>query len=264
MDELDRTAVMKIEQYSQRHRPGAAQLWQDIFGDDRAYIDYFLTHLPGVGAVAAEGDRVAAMAFVLTGIECQGKSWGYLYAVATDPAFRGRGLGEAVCRAAAEWSGADALCTLPAEEGLRKWYSRILSLDNCLYMKEETVPACSEPMLTPISPEAYAARRETLLTGIPHAVFQPEHCRLLESLCRVYGGGLYSWEGGILAGYPADGALRVQEALGENTDCAAGAMAFRLGLSRAVMRKPAQAGEKFLAVPSGSLQSGTLWGLTFD
>ena len=76
--------------------PALKALWKQAFGDEDALIDGFFRRLygPEQVLVSRENGRVAAMAcWMRETICCGGRGWpaAYLYAVATDRAFRGRG-----------------------------------------------------------------------------------------------------------------------------------------------------------------------------
>lgn len=253
-----------IARYDASHREGAARLWQQVFGDDPRYIYYFLDHLPGVGAVAIEDGSVAAMAFVLTKIRCCGREWGYLYAVATDPGHRGKGLGQAISRAAADFAEVDAICTLPADESLREWYHRTLRLDSSLFIREETILPHKTTEPIQLTAAEYASLREQLLNDMPHAVFPPSHFELLDQLCCVGSGGLFRIGQTILAADCYDGICYIREALGEDTQTGAASLAGWLGARKALLRIPAEDGIPYLSCPSGILPDGTVWNLTLD
>lgn len=158
-------------------REALQALWKMVFGDDDRYIETFfrLFFGPGTAAVAeSEGQITAAAHCIPFG------SARYIYAVATHPLWRGRGLGRAVTLAAAG-SGPAYLC--PADRTLMDWYismgARIVS-----FRRLSPLPAA----LAPIAPAEYAARRERLLAGTPHAGYSPA---ILE---------LFSLDGGFYAG----------------------------------------------------------------
>ena len=199
-----------------RHaRPGEEgalrALWEAVFGPEEGFVDLFFrtVFVPGNTAVAAADGRIVAAAY---GIDCScGR---YIYAVGTDPAFRGRGLGQAVTMLAA--GGAPAYLR-PADPGLRDWYIRRMGAVSAGFC-----PVFGPPgELTPISPEEYAARREALLAGTPHAVYPNG----IFELFSLYGSFFSDGAGGIRA-MEAD---RVCEAL----PCSFSAEPYVLGLNGA-------------------------------
>ena len=99
--------------------PALKALWKQAFGDTDAEIDsFFKTVYPeATGFCAEEDGAVIAMLFALPLTLAHGEEMqkaAYLYAVATDEAFRGRG----VCRSLMEF----------AEKTLRKRYVSCLLL----------------------------------------------------------------------------------------------------------------------------------------
>lgn len=79
--------------------PALRALWQDVFGDGKDFLDDFfrLIYRPGMAQTAwAEDGTLAAAAYALEFPNAL-----YIYAVATAPAFRSRGLGAQVTLAAA-------------------------------------------------------------------------------------------------------------------------------------------------------------------
>ncbi len=67
-------------------------MWHDIFGDEREEIDsFFLRHEDAVPFIHKEGGEVVSMLFVVP-LLMVCKKVAYLYAVATKPEFRGRGI----------------------------------------------------------------------------------------------------------------------------------------------------------------------------
>ena len=73
------------------------ELWHRVFGDPVSYVEEFFRVLPeiGTGVEAIENGVPVGAAYMITALTlCEGemsRRCGYLYAVAVDPAFRGRG-----------------------------------------------------------------------------------------------------------------------------------------------------------------------------
>ena len=165
--------------------PALRALWKTVFGDEDAFLDLFFRELyaPGMAAVVPVGDGIAAAAYALP----MGK-YRYIYAVATLPEFRGRGLGRAVTLAAADGRGA-YLC--PAGEALKRWYADTMGAVPAAFRAKETLP---EERL-PLAPEEYSRRREELLSGVPHPVYPSAYLALFA----LSGGFFADGNGGIWA-----------------------------------------------------------------
>lgn len=104
-------------------------LWQLAFGDSDEMIDCFFqtAYHPGRCRFLREEGRVAAALYWLDG-QYAGANYAYIYAVATHPDFRGRGL----CRKLMEQTHADlkhlgyaGALLKPGEEGLRRMYEKM-------------------------------------------------------------------------------------------------------------------------------------------
>ena len=103
------------------------RLWIKCFGDEETFIDSFLIgHYSRKRMLAAEEDgRLAAMLHLIPFESELGRTT-YIYGVATDPDYRGRGLAsglmrEAMRRIAEE--GADAAILIPSHESLKDFYA---------------------------------------------------------------------------------------------------------------------------------------------
>ena len=123
---------MAIREIRTEDQPSLVELWHHVFGDPVSYVEEFFCILPeiGSGVAAFENGRLLGAAYIITAGElCESgqiRRCGYLYAVAVDPAARGRGLGGRLSQAAAALGrerGAALICTLPAEPGLYAWYA---------------------------------------------------------------------------------------------------------------------------------------------
>ena len=160
-------------------------LWKIVFGDEDQFIHAFFReiYVPGTAAVAEADGQIVSAAYVIPFGAAR-----YIYAVGTHPRRRGRGLGKAVTLAAADGLPA-YLC--PADEGLRSWYAREMDAKPVSFRRKTELPVG----LTPISSAEYAARREALLEGIPHAEYSPG----ILSLFSLYGGFYARKDGSIYA-----------------------------------------------------------------
>lgn len=104
------------------------ELWQAAFGDEEQFIDSFLIRYYSrrrMLSVQCEG-RMAAMLHLLP-FRSQLVRTTYVYGVATDPAFRRRGLARELMREAmrlVEERGDDAALLIPSEEWLHGFYSQ--------------------------------------------------------------------------------------------------------------------------------------------
>lgn len=98
-------------------------LWHRVFGDDEAYIRFFLDncrHKRCVGAFV--GERLVSMLFLL---DCtyNGQQGAYVYAVATHPNYRKQGFMQK-CIDYSQALDYDFLCLVPAEAYLFDVYAK--------------------------------------------------------------------------------------------------------------------------------------------
>ncbi len=211
--------------------PAERELWALAFGDAGAYVDNFYStyYRPERLLVLEEEGTVRAMTawfdtiFRLPGGEEFRAA--YLYAVATHPEFRSRGLsGRLLAWADGHFAalGIPIVTTVPAQPGLHCFFGRNGFRECFLHQQMELaardlVPG--PPLLTPVTPEGYGAAREPLLQGIPHICYPPEALAFQAGCCRVLQGGLFRGdtpEGSVLlcAEGAGEGRVIVKELLG--------------------------------------------------
>jgi GNAT superfamily N-acetyltransferase len=272
---LREKTTKKIEIREIRPEDSAAliTLWHRVFGDPEALAASFLRLLPemGGGVAAFAGQELAGAAYIVTGLTVGEKRAAYLYAVAVFQAFRGLGLGQRLSKAAAELGrarGADFVCTLPAEAGLYDWYENCIGTRCALYRHREEIPAREGPALFPISPALYNARREELLSGLPHLTLSEAAIRYERQNCRCFGGDLYAVGDGIAAAYTEGGRAVLREVLcpdpSDRPELAAAAAGF-LGCRGALLYSPGCPEDApYLAAEPGAVPANCVWGLAFD
>lgn len=85
---LEKTSALHLSSEQRQMR----ELWHDIFGDEYHEIDsFFVRHSDAIPVIHEEENRVVSMLFVVP-LQMWGKRVAYIYAVATHPDYRGRGL----------------------------------------------------------------------------------------------------------------------------------------------------------------------------
>ena len=109
------------------HIPGLRNLWKAAFGDTDDFLDDFFAtaYAPHRCRCIVVEDRVAAALYWLD-CTCQEKKLAYVYAVATDPAYRGRGLCRTLMAETMEVlknSGYSGVVLVPQKPGLINMYA---------------------------------------------------------------------------------------------------------------------------------------------
>lgn len=181
---------MEIRYPSDREIPGLRKLWKQAFGDTDAYLDLFFTR--GFdrekSLCTMDGDQVAAAMYWLDA-EYEGRRIAYLYAVATDETYRGRGL----CRRLTEEAhrilkeqGYAGGILVPAEPGLFSMYGK-MGYRTCAHVAEWSAAAGTPISLTALTPAEYAARRREMLPA-GGVIQEGKTLDLLAGMGKFYGG----------------------------------------------------------------------------
>ena len=206
---------MKIDFPSSHHICQQRGLWKTAFGDTDSFLDCFFrtAYTHDHCRCVLENDEITA---ILYWIDCTVKDQklAYIYAVATHPDHRGKGL----CRMLMENThgllrsqGYSSAVLVPQQEGLRKMYAGmgyfdIGSLDcfSCT-ADEEAVP------LQAIGPDEFAELRRKML---------PENAVIQEGSGLVFLSEqlqFYTGDDFLFAAYGENGILSVPELLGNQT-----------------------------------------------
>lgn len=235
-------------------------LWHLAFGDEAAFIDLFFgtAYSPDRCLYLAEGGQVIAALYWL---DCgyKGQKQAYVYAVATHPDHRGKGL----CRQLMDKThvllkeqGYTAALLRPADDGLRRMY-RKMGYRDCTTVSELDCTAGTPVPVREIGIAEYTRLRRQFLPG--NGVVQ-EGVSL--SYLAAYG-QLYAGEDFVLAGAAYQGSFNGMELLG-NRDAAPGILA-ALGFENGSFRCPGAEipFAMFLPLAEDAAEPGYL-GLVFD
>jgi len=197
--------------------PALRQIWISCFGDTDAFLDNFFgtAFSPDRCRCITVDGQIAAVLYWLP-VFCEGVSFAYLYAIATHPEYRNRGL----CRqlmadteAVLKDRGYAGALLRPQNEDLARMY-RSMGYEYCTCIAAFEAVASNTPApIRKITGSEYAALRRRLLP--PGAVVQEqENMAFLETQAALYAGA------GFLAAVDLTGGnVRCQEFLG-NRACA--------------------------------------------
>ena len=181
--------------------PAQRELWKLAFGDTDEYLDNFYLHYyRPERAVVLEEDGVVRAMFTwfdttLTLPGGQRFRAAYVYALATHPDCRGRGLAAkllADADALLRPLGIDLMTTVPAEPSLHNFFAAN-GYQEGFVMEQQTIPAPEgvSPVCTlrPADPAHYNEVRESLLVELPHITFPDEAMAHQLRCCGLSGGG---------------------------------------------------------------------------
>lgn len=219
---------------SPSHIPGLRRLWKAAFGDEDAFLDLFfsLAFSPDRCRCVTDGETVAAAHYWFD-VTCRGQKFAYLYAVATDPAYRNRGL----CRMLTAdliplltSQGYHGILLVPQQPSLIAMY-RKLGYRDCTFLTEATVPGKYLGLsLRRLTASEYAALRRPLLP--PDSVLQEDGNLPFQDALYTF----FAFDGGITAVHLEQDTAVFPELLGDSG--AAEGLVYALGCKVGTFRFP--------------------------
>lgn len=234
------------------------RLWKQAFGDPDAFIDLFFRHgySPERCAYLSSEGRVAA---ALYWFDCSlaGQKWAYLYAIATDEAYRNQGLCRRLMTQTHQQlrsSGYAGAILVPGSKELFSFYEK-LGYRTCCHVTETEHPAGTPVPLRPVGQAEYAALRKALL---PEGGMVQEGKTLdyLSAYAQFYAG-----DGFVLAAGMDGNTAIVHELLG----CADGpGVAAALGADTARIRTPGSSKPFAMYYPLSDAPAPAYFGLALD
>jgi GNAT superfamily N-acetyltransferase len=207
------------------------QIWSAVFGDEDVGFFFEHSYEPGRCIVALAGGDICSMAYLRpvgklvvgdTQTPCA-----FMYGVATQPAYRGKGYGSAVVRhlsAVGLVAGVPAIALCPTSDGLFEYYTSRTCFREWFYVCErrftheqlrgaagkcagsgadtedaavetDTIGTAGAPAkLTRLAPEEYVSLREGLIGRRAHIAMDAQSLAYQDLLCSLHGGGLYKAE----------------------------------------------------------------------
>ena len=250
-----------VESLSSDLIPSARQLWKDAFGDDDAFLDTFFgtAFATERSLCIREGAQVLAALYWFD-VSCDGRPFAYVYAVATDPAHRGKGLCRrlmARTRAHLAEQGYAGILLVPQEEGLIRMYAGMEYLPCTSVTEFRCESAGPAAPLRSLTRAEYARRRRELLP--PGGVIQEgENLAFLETMAEFYEG-----PGFLAAVSVTENALHCPELLG-NCEAAPGLLA-ALNCHQGFFRCPGSGKSFSMFCPlTADCPTPAYFGLAFD
>ena len=236
---------MRLRKTAPADFPALKALWRQAFGDSDAEIDAFFSSVypDAFGFCAEEDGAPVSMLYALPVTLAHGEraeKAAYIYAVATDEAYRGRGL----CRALMAYTEQQlkkryisCLLLVPADEHLAQYYETLgyTRQNGCILqtLRVET----PKGRALPVSVMDYAGLRETMLFETAHVRYPKVLLDYEAGRAKLFrlelGGGI-----GCAAAFLQDGVAVVEELLPDARYLPA--LAAELGAERYVVRTPGQ------------------------
>lgn len=253
---------MTCKHPSQSNIPELRTLWKRAFGDTEGFLDAFFqtAFSPERSLAAFFGEQLAGMLHWFD-TELEGRKYAYIYAVATKPEFRGRG----VCRelmvrthGILKDRGYAGALLVPQTEDLRRMYAAFGYAD-CGSIREWFCAAGSKPVdIHVIDPSEYARLRRQLLPR-GSVVQEGENLDFLQTQVCFYRGTDFL----LAAQSTPEGALFGTELLG-NTDVAPGIL-LSLGYAQGTFRSPGNQKQYAMFLPlTQDAPAPSYFGFSFD
>ena len=234
------------------------RLWKQAFGDPDTSIDLFFRHgySPERCAYLSSEGRVMA---ALYWFDCclAEKKWAYLYAIATDEAYRNQGLCRRLMTQTHEQlrsAGYAGAILVPGSKELFSFYKK-LGYRTCCHVTETVHPAAVPVPLRSVGQAEYAALRKALL---PEGGMVQEGNTLdyLSAYARFYAG-----DGFVLAAGMDGNTAIVHELLGRFDGSG---VAAALGADTARIRTPGNSKPFAMYYPLTNAPAPSYFGLALD
>lgn len=182
---------MKIDFPVPSQYEALSALWQDAFGDSEEFVDgFFYTGFSPARCRCAveEGKLVAALYWF--DVQYENRRFAYIYAVAVDKAYRGRGIARKLMEdthAHLKLRGYEGVLLLPQQEGLRQMYAK-MGYTDCTKVREFCCLASDTAVeIQRIDREEFSRRRYTYLPE-NGAIQEDENIAYLEMMAFFYTG----------------------------------------------------------------------------
>lgn len=191
---------MLLRTATEKDKPALLALWQSAFGDTAETVETFfaLCFSPENTLVAETDGGVRAALYLLdSALYTKEKTFraSYIYAAATEKAYRKKGLMRALLQYAknlCSQRGVDFLFLTPATEDLFAYYGKCgffpaFAKTEYTATRAELSAAADSATHLQVCKASVPAARETALQGVPHIVWGENACRFQQYLEKTFG-----------------------------------------------------------------------------
>lgn len=228
------------------------KIWHEAFGDSEDFIEAMLRCGLMERAVGAElGGALRCCMFAFDGLKIGGVPAAYLYALCTEKAYRGQGLGRAVTMFAADAAmarGAEAVFLRPGDEALERWYGKAMGAVAVARSREKVfrpaLPGAKKPR--ELSPEEYLRLR-------PARDWEPgEQLIAAQAVVNLwYAGSFLEVDGAMVCAEDSGGRVLVREIISDAPEAALAAVAEYYGVDVLHILVSSGDGLPLMALPVG-------------
>ena len=266
---------MQIREYENKDIAELVSLWHKTFGDSEEFIRNFYEMLPNMGSciVGIEQDKIIAMASVIAGQELliggtiKKPEVGYIYAVAVDENYRGKGYGIEISKAAYDLAikrEAMIVSVLPASDSLYDFYAENLDMEVALYRTRHEISAENIEMTMKLTSTEYSMMKDGILNGKTYLHLSPYAMEYFKKSLEISGGGLYASMSGICSAQIEGDTCIMHEVISNNPEATAAAVAYTLNCRTAVYYLPSEKGEKYIMADKGKIPADAIYNISYE
>lgn len=237
---------MQLTHASAEDIPALKALWRECFGDGEDYLDfYFRNRFVPEDTLLVREDGIPAAMLTLMNVTRNSETGFYIYAVATHPDFRKKGLQRTLSGYAEEvmrQRGGSFCCLVPAEEYLFRFYEKLgFRSGYARWEKHIEDDEFFDPVeFYPCSFRSFRELRAEYLNSIPDALVHPDRelGYIYQELCCCGGQVLRFYEEGKLcyAAYSfGPDEIYLREQTGSDPERVSRALMSLHGVSKAVV-----------------------------
>lgn len=243
-----------------RHKKEISSLWNLAFGDSLESVNKYLETLLKFFVVYEEDNIVKGMLSVLP-VTCGDKKGGYIYAVATYPDFRGKGICNRLIEHIKDDKKYDFLVLVPQSESLFEFYKKMeFTSVSLLQKKMSYVEKTEHANLKKMTSEEYESARNQCFEDDKIIKWDKNILSFAKSM---YNGEFVKIDDGIAFLYKEKNTLFIKELLAENPVETANKIAAEFNAQKVCFSYPdAECQPTYMVYPKD--YSGRYFGIYFD